>query len=76
MMVKQKSILEIIIHRRTLILRHALLLPVHLRNLPTTRRLIRLLVIPNLDKPREPQTNALFTRWIDAFLAASFISRT
>lgn len=75
-MIQTTSILEIIIHRRPLILRHTLLLPIHLRNLPTTRRLIRFLIITNLDESREPQTNTLFASGVNAFLAASFISRT
>lgn len=70
------SILEIIIHRRALILRHTLLLSIHLRNLPTTRRLIHLLIIPNLDKPRKPQTNPLFARRINALLTASLVPWT
>lgn len=69
------SILEIIIHRRPLALRHALLLAVHLGHLPTARRLIRLLIITHLDKPRKTQTNALLTRRVDTLLDAGLVPR-
>jgi hypothetical protein len=53
------SILEIVIHARPLLLCNTLLLPIQLSNLPTTRRLLSLLVVPLLDEPRESETDAL-----------------
>ena len=70
----QSLILKVIINRRALILANTLLLPIHLRHLPTTRRLIRLLIIPNLNKPREPQRDAFLTALINALFASSLVS--
>lgn len=47
-------ILKVIIHRRPLTLRNTLLLPVHLGDLSRRGSLIRLLVVADLDEPREP----------------------
>lgn len=56
------SILEIIIHTRPLIPRHVLLPLIHLNHHATTRRLLRLLIIPNPHKPWKPQTDPPPTR--------------
>lgn len=53
------SILEIVIHARPLLLCNTLLLPIQLSNLPTTRRLLSLLIISLFDEPREPEADAL-----------------
>lgn len=68
-------ILKVIIHRRPLILRHAFLLAIHLGNLPTRRRHIRLLVIPDLQEPGKPQTDALVAARVHALLAAGLVAR-
>lgn len=69
------SIFEVIIHSRTLVFSHTLLLAVHLHHLPTTCRLIRLLVISNLDEPRESQTYPLLTAGVQPFLHTRLVAR-
>lgn len=69
-------ILKVIINRRPLTLRHTLLLPIHFNHLSRTRRHIRLLIIPDLNKPRKPQTNALLSPSLKALLTSSLIPRT
>ena len=68
-------VLEIIVNCRTLVLRDALLLSVHLRNLSAGGSFIRLLVVSDFDKPREPQTDALLTRGVNTLLAAGLVPR-
>jgi len=70
-----ESILEIVINSRPLRLGHTLLLPIHLRNLSATSCHIRLLIISNLDKSGEPQTDSFLSTVVDTFLAASFVAR-
>lgn len=53
------SILEIVVHGRSLVLTHGLLLPVHLRYLATARGIVGLLVLSRLDVSWEPQTDTL-----------------
>lgn len=72
---KASLILEIIIYRGTLVLRHTLLLPIHLGNLSTRRRHIRLLIISRLQVSRESQTDTLLTLRIHVFFQASLVSR-
>src|SRR5690348_16778513 len=69
-------ILKVIISRRPLTPIHALLLAIHLRYLATTRRLIGLLVIADLDESREAQTNPLLSGGIKVLSASSPILRT
>ena len=66
-------ILKVIIHRRPFTLRHALLLPIHLRNLPRTRSHIWLLILSYFDKPWKPQTNPLFPAPIHALLPSRLV---
>jgi hypothetical protein len=72
----EQLVLEIIIHRRSLILRDTLLLAIHLRDLTTRGGLIGLLVITYLDEPGETKTDALFARRIYAFLPPSLVTGT
>lgn len=53
------SILKIIISRGPLIFRHTLLLLIQLHHHPTRCRLLRFLILPLLDKSREPETYSL-----------------
>lgn len=69
------SILKIIVHSRRLILRHTLLPPIHLSNLPTRRSIHSLLIIPHADEARESQTNTLLTRGVDALFATGLVAR-
>jgi len=68
------SILEIIVDRRPLALRHTLLLPIHLRYLSRGCSHVRLLIIPHADESWESQTDSLLS--INAFLTARFIPWT
>lgn len=68
-------ILEIVVRRRPLALGHALLLPVHLGHLPAAGRLVHLLVIADLDEPREPQADALLAAGIHPLLHARLVPR-
>jgi hypothetical protein len=68
------SILKIVVDRRPLILRHTLLLSIHLRHLSRSSSHIWFLIIPHADKPWESQTDALLP--INAFLTSRFIPRT
>jgi hypothetical protein len=60
--VPDRLILKIIIHTRALRLGHALLPLIHFRNHPTRTRLLRLLIISQLDESGKPQTDALSIR--------------
>ena len=68
-------ILEIIIRRRPLTLRDALLLPVHLSHLSAAGRLVRLLVVADLDKPGKPQADALLPARIHPLLHTRLVPR-
>jgi hypothetical protein len=68
-------ILKIIINRRPITLTHTLLPLIHLGNHPTRTRLLRLLIIPQSNKPRKPQTNPLSIR-ARQYIRRSFVPWT
>lgn len=70
-----RLVFEIVVDRGALVLGHALLLPVHLGDLPARRGLVGLLVVPNLDEAGEAQADALLAGGVDALLAAGLVPR-
>lgn len=69
-------ILKVIIDRRPLALTHTLLLPIHLGNLSAVGRLIRLLIVSQLDEAGKSQADTFLRSRIQTLLTTRFVSRT
>jgi hypothetical protein len=67
-------VFEIVICRWSFALRNTFLLPIHLRNLPTTGSIIGLFIIPNLDETGKSEADSLFTGRVNSFFRPSLIS--
>ncbi len=68
-------IFKIIIHGRCGVLRHALLLSVHLRHQSAGRGIVGLLVVPLLDEAREAEADAAAALLVDAEPGRGFVAR-